>query len=235
MTQTHGETQSFALEHCTALVKAADEDLWLCLPYVDRADRLRVAALYALAIELRRIPAAVSEAPLGEIRLQWWRDALDEILQGQTPRAHPVVQALAASGAVDQRMRDIAERGIEARARLLYDEAFESAANLGEFFADAEGWLAEVLTPGADVASVRASAAAYALARWSPALKTRLQDDPFAHAAALARQGDAGDLRPSGAYLALAHGYIARPDGAPWPLRKRLALLKAVAAARRPT
>ena len=31
---------------------------------------------------------------LGEIRLQWWREAIEEIVEGQT-RAHPVVQALA--------------------------------------------------------------------------------------------------------------------------------------------
>ena len=234
MTQTQGETQSFALDHCTALVKAADEDLWLCLPYVDRTDRLRVAALYALAVELRRIPAAVSEAPLGEIRLQWWRDALDELCHGENPRAHPVVQALAVSGAVDQRMREIAECGIEARARLLYDDAFAGAADLGEFFAVAEGWLAEVLMPGADAPTLRAAAAAYGLARWSPALNVSLKDDPFAHAAALLQRAGLPDLRPSGAYLVLVRGYIARPDGAPWPLGKRLALLKAVAAMRDP-
>ena len=232
MTQTKGETQSFALSHCTSLVKAADEDLWLCLPYVESHDRLRGAALYALAVELRRIPASVREAPLGEIRLQWWRDALDEVLRGAQPRAHPVVQALAFSGAVDSRVREIAERGIEARGRLLYDDRFESAADLGDFFANAEGWLPEALTPEVEPQVIRSRAAAYGLARWSPALKTQLKNDPLAHAKELMAQADVSALRPSVAYLELTRGYIARPDGALWPLGKRLKLLSAVAAMR---
>ena len=30
-----------------------------------------------------------------EIRLTWWREALDEIFAGQPVRSHPVVEALA--------------------------------------------------------------------------------------------------------------------------------------------
>ncbi|HBS32180.1 MAG TPA: phytoene/squalene synthase family protein, partial [Parvularcula sp.] len=53
------------------LVAAADEDFRLSLNYAAPADRARLAALFAFLIELRRIPSSVSEAALGEIRLQW--------------------------------------------------------------------------------------------------------------------------------------------------------------------
>ncbi len=67
----------------------------------DRRDAL--FALFALKAEIARIPALVSEAGLGEIRLQWWREALERIADGgqgeggsgESPHLNSLGQAIA--------------------------------------------------------------------------------------------------------------------------------------------
>ncbi len=60
--------------------------------------RSRLIALLALDLELARIPRSVSEPLLGQLRLQWWREAVAAARRGGAP-AHPVAQALAETGA----------------------------------------------------------------------------------------------------------------------------------------
>jgi phytoene/squalene synthetase len=62
--------------------------------------RGRVVALILFAYEISRARSVVSEAGLGAIRLQWWRDTIDQIYNGQVVRAQPTAIALA--GAVHE-------------------------------------------------------------------------------------------------------------------------------------
>jgi len=59
-------------------------------PVEVRAD---LAAIAAFSAELGRIPSIVSEPMLGDIRLQWWRDALERGREGGRS-GHPVADAL---------------------------------------------------------------------------------------------------------------------------------------------
>ena len=226
--------------YCRDLIAGADEDFHLSLGYAPPAARPRLAALFGFLVELRRIPAAVSEAPLGEIRLQWHREALDEIVAGRPPRAHPVVAALAASGAVPA-ARVTLEGMIDARARLLYEPAFRSVDDLRMFLAAAEAPMARLALGAADpcvTAAAQALGEAHALARLAPALAPSLAQDAAAAALALYAQhapalsGLAADAFGAVAYLALTRGHAARPGGEVWPVMKRLALFKAVATGR---
>ncbi|MFN3958701.1 MAG: squalene/phytoene synthase family protein [Parvularculaceae bacterium] len=226
--------------YCRAEVAAADEDLSLSLNYAPAADRPRLAALFALLVELRRIPAAVSEAPLGEIRLQWHREALDEIASGRRPRAHPVVMALAAAGAVPA-WRATLEKMIDARARLLYEPRFATLDELSGFLAAAEAPVAALALGDADAdqkEAARALGLAHALARLSPALTPALAGEAARAALDLrARAAPMLAALPGAAfgriaYLALVRGHAARPGGERWPVLKRLALFRAVAAGR---
>ena len=72
-------------------------------------------ALYAFDDELARIPAAVTEPLLGEIRLTWWREALDEIFEGRPVRRHPATQALAEAVGRRKLARQPLEAMIDAR------------------------------------------------------------------------------------------------------------------------
>lgn len=81
------------------LVRRVDPDRWLATRFIaDAAARADMIALYGLNYELARVAGGVSNALMGEIRLTWWREAMEEIAAGKAPRKHPNVEALAASG-----------------------------------------------------------------------------------------------------------------------------------------
>lgn len=80
------------------LVRRVDPDRWQASRFIgDPAARADVIALYALNYELARVAGGVSNALMGEIRLTWWREAMEEVAAGKAPRKHPNVEALAAS------------------------------------------------------------------------------------------------------------------------------------------
>ena len=79
------------------LVRRVDPDRWLASRFIaDVAARADVIALVAYNYELARVAGGVSNALMGEIRLTWWREAMEEIAAGKPPRKHPTVEALAA-------------------------------------------------------------------------------------------------------------------------------------------
>ncbi|PZR34548.1 squalene/phytoene synthase family protein [Caulobacter segnis] len=81
------------------LVRRVDPDRWLTTRFIaDPAARADVIALYGLNYELARVAGGVSNALMGEIRITWWREAMEEVAVGKAPRKHPNVEALAASG-----------------------------------------------------------------------------------------------------------------------------------------
>ncbi len=240
MTETLPDASDSAEPYCSALVRDNDEDFFLSSRYAAAPDRLRQIALFALQTELRRIPHIVSEPPLGEIRLQWFRDALDEIASGAPVRAHPTTQTIAAAGLVDAASRADLERLIDARARLLYEPRFSSVDDLKGFLAEAEAPLAMIAARGTthDARSLRRLAEAHALARFAPMLAPELAADACAMARRELQEAAQGAPPVSAglagriAYLGLARGYAQRPDARPWPLGKRLALFQCVMSGR---
>jgi len=76
------------------VARAREPDFYLTALLAPRSARPALVALAAVAGEIERIPAEVSEAPLGEIRLQWWREALADIDAGRLT-GHPAADNLA--------------------------------------------------------------------------------------------------------------------------------------------
>lgn len=70
-------------------------DQTLATSFLAPEARAGMITLILFTHELARARQAVSEPMLAAIRLQWWRDALDEIYTGKTVRAQPTAQALA--------------------------------------------------------------------------------------------------------------------------------------------
>jgi 15-cis-phytoene synthase len=77
---------------CEARVRAGDYDRWLATAFVPADKRRHIHALLAFSLEIARVREIISEPRLGEIRLQWWREALE----GERAEAgsHPVAAAL---------------------------------------------------------------------------------------------------------------------------------------------
>lgn len=65
------------------LVRRHDRPRYYSGLFAPAEHRGALLALYALKVEIARIPALVSEPGLGEIRLQWWREALAQIADGR--------------------------------------------------------------------------------------------------------------------------------------------------------
>lgn len=74
-------------------LRGLDGDLYLCHLFVPAAKRDAVLTLYHLYADIARIPSAVSEPMVGAIRLQWWRDLLAAVADGET-RGTPIGEAL---------------------------------------------------------------------------------------------------------------------------------------------
>ena len=75
------------------IVRMHDPDRYLTALMAPRRVRGALMALYAFNAEIARIPTLVSEPALGEIRLQWWRDAVDNMGAASTSGA-PIATAL---------------------------------------------------------------------------------------------------------------------------------------------
>ncbi|MGF1630980.1 MAG: phytoene/squalene synthase family protein [Kiloniellaceae bacterium] len=102
------------LSACGALVERYDHDRYLGCLFAPAAEREDLFALYAFNQEVAKTAEVVSEAMIGQIRLQWWRESLAGIYEGR-PRQHEVVQPLARAVAARALPRDLLETIIDAR------------------------------------------------------------------------------------------------------------------------
>ena len=118
-----------AFDHCEEMVRAGDKDRFLATLFAPEKYRRPLHALYAFNLEVARVRELAREPMPGEIRLQWWRDALLGAGQGEAA-SHPVVAALR-EVVVRYRLPPAALAGlIDARAFDLYDDPMPSLAEL---------------------------------------------------------------------------------------------------------
>lgn len=75
-------------------LKSVDPDRLRAAVFADKAGRERLALLYAFHYELAKVPELVSEPMIGQIRYQWWRDAIAEIYEGKPVRKHEIATPL---------------------------------------------------------------------------------------------------------------------------------------------
>ena len=74
-------------------LRSLDGDLYLCHLFAPAEKRGALLTLYHLYADIARIPASVSDSMVGAIRLQWWRDLLDAVANGDG-RGTPIGEAL---------------------------------------------------------------------------------------------------------------------------------------------
>jgi len=119
------------------LIRRYDPDRFLTALFAPADRREDLFALYAFNLEVAKTREVVSEPLLGRIRLQWWREAIDEIYAGSL-RRHEVAEPLA--GAIRRHgvPRALFDRLIDAREFDLEDTAPATLAAL-EDYAEATG------------------------------------------------------------------------------------------------
>jgi len=82
-----------ALAYCTDQVRRLDRARYQTTLFAPTALRGVVTALFAFDIEIARIRDLVSEPLLGRIRVQWWRDSVGALFDGNVSAAQPVLGA----------------------------------------------------------------------------------------------------------------------------------------------
>jgi 15-cis-phytoene synthase len=161
------EGMSEDAEDLDALIRRTDPDRWLSSRFIaDAQARADVIALYAYDGELARAPRVASNPLLGEIRLTWWREVLDQVFGDGPVRAHPVAQGLAAVVGRRGLAREPLEAMIDARYREL-DPAPMSETEALDWARDTGGLTAQlaaqILDPAIDPKMALAGGSAWAL------------------------------------------------------------------------
>ena len=154
-----------SLQACLDLLAKGDPDRFAAVMAVPVAAREVLLPIYAFNVEVARAPWVTSEPMIGEMRLQWWRDALEEIGAGGAVRKHEVTTPLMA--VLDSKGAAILDKLVQARRWDLYTDAFEDAGHFSEYL-DATGgglmWAGARRLGSEDEAGFRALGWASALA-----------------------------------------------------------------------
>lgn len=163
----HGERDgedglAAAWVYCSAQARAADHDRWLCSLFAPEAARRDLWALLAFNAEIARTREVVREPMLGQIRLQWWREAIAEAYDGNV-RAHQVMAPLADAIRRRRPPRERFETLLDSRLRDLDDQPFDSLPALEAYGAATSGTLSLLMLDLLDVDDESARQAAGAI------------------------------------------------------------------------
>ncbi|KAK9864897.1 hypothetical protein WJX84_007292 [Apatococcus fuscideae] len=88
-----GDNLRVAFAYCSDQVRKYDHDNFICSLQLKPDLRAAVLALRAFNVETGLVGENVREQTLAQIRMQWWREAVNGMYR-QTPHEHPIVQAL---------------------------------------------------------------------------------------------------------------------------------------------
>lgn len=215
------------LSACADLVRRADPDRFAATMAAPVSARSALFPLYAFNVEITRAPWVTDEPMIAEMRLQWWRDVLDEIAGGGTVRRHEVATPL--SRVLDPAGAEILAGLVAARHWDIYREPHEDDAALRAYLDATGGGLMAVaarLLGDRDGQAARALGRAAGCAAYLQAVpglaaknRTPLVDGTHAGLRALARRGldDLAEARrtrrlvPRSARPALIAGALAGP------------------------
>ena len=121
-----------ASAHCEALVRAADRDRFLAALFAPSEHRGALHALHAFNSEIARVRESIHEPLAGEIRLQWWNDAIAGKAAGDA-QSNPVAAALLAAVARYRLPIAPLTELIAARRFDLYDDPMRTLADFNDY------------------------------------------------------------------------------------------------------
>lgn len=135
--------------HCAAIVRDGDRDRYLADLFAPETARRHLLALHAFDVEVATVRDKVSDPTLGEIRLEWWRQALRGEHGG-----HPVAATLAETIARLRLPIESFDNLLQARIFDLYDDPMPSLTDLEGYAGDTTSAMfqigAMILADGAD-------------------------------------------------------------------------------------
>ncbi len=185
------------LTSCAALVERGDPLRFRTAMMAPLEARKKLFVLYAFNVEVSRAPWVTKEPMIAEMRLQWWRDVLEEIAGGGPVRRHEVATPLAdfLTPAQARRLDEL----VAARRWDIYKDPFEDEAGFARYIDQTAGHLmltAAEMLGAVDENTVRQAGYAAGVAAWLQALpaleaagRVPLLDGTPSGVAGLAREG----------------------------------------------
>lgn len=126
-------------DHLTGIVRSGDPERWLSVLYAPEDRRAALLSLHAFNVEITRVREAVREPLPGEIRLQWWRDAIAAPAGAMT--GNPVADALRATIAAYDLPLAAFDAMLDARIFDLYDDPMPDRTTLEGYCGETAGAL----------------------------------------------------------------------------------------------
>ena len=132
MSDAPGGALATAYAHCETEIRRDDPDRWIASLFWPGTLRRHTHALLAFNLEIARVRETVSEPMPGEIRHQWWRDAIEAGQGGGNPVAEALLDTIARFNLDKARLLAL----IEARSFDLYDDPMPSEEALEGYVRD---------------------------------------------------------------------------------------------------
>ena len=122
-------------------VRTYDYDRYFAATFCSPETRAALLTLYAFNLEIATISEKVSEPLAGEMRLQWWREVIEQIYAGESVR-HDLAQDLVRVIERHDLPRSRFERMIDARSREFDPAAMRGVEDLEQYAEESAGNLA---------------------------------------------------------------------------------------------
>ncbi|XP_078473644.1 NADH dehydrogenase (ubiquinone) complex I, assembly factor 6-like isoform X1 [Lampetra planeri] len=145
---------------CLGSVRQRDYEGFLCSLLVPSHARPAVIALRAFNVELAQIREAVTDTALGRMRVQFWRDAVEEIYSAGPPPAQPIAVELQKAVKKHKLTKRWLLRIVDERERNLSDRAYGSVGELETYAENTQSSLLYLTLEALGVRDIHADHAA---------------------------------------------------------------------------
>lgn len=138
-------TDAADIAHCTELVRELDRDRYIADLFAPADERGALFALHAFNVEIARVREAITNPMAGEVRLQWWSEALIGGARGDV-RANPVAAALLDTIHAHRLPRETFFALLDARIFDLYDDPMPTVNDLEGYAGETSSALIRLAT-----------------------------------------------------------------------------------------
>lgn len=165
------------LDYCLELVKKCDYENYLAIlllpPNIQRA----AFGLRAFNIEMAQVQEVTSQKQIAQMRMQFWKDAIEQIFQGQPPHK-PAAMEIAGACKYFNLSKQWIDRMVKARASQLTKTAYTSVQDAEDFAEQINASLYYLLLECLNVKSVHTDHVASHLGK-AQGLVTLVRSVPF--------------------------------------------------------
>ena len=130
------------IEFCASLLKESDPSRFRSIMAAPEKLRPYYFVIFALNVEVSKAPYLTNEPLIAEIRLQWWLDVLDEIIDEKAVRKHAVATPL--SKCIGKSHARELKKFVLARKWDIHFNGFDSLTELKKYLYETTGILFQV-------------------------------------------------------------------------------------------